>query len=121
MPKSLTALVWKEWRQQRSVVAAGVAVAVMLPALAYAVAISADDRVYLLDFAELVPFLMAIFVWPLFAAIVGATTNGVPPVRLVQGPRRLHGLGRPGGLPGHRHRRRRDSRRQSGGKQVATC
>ena len=75
MRDPLTALIWKEWRQQRAVVAAGVALAAMLPALAFAVALPAGNPLYLIDFAELVPFLMAIFVWPLFAAIVGATTN----------------------------------------------
>ncbi len=79
----LRALVWKEWRQQRSIVAVGAGLGFILPAIVYLVGQTASNRMYAIDFAELMPFLMAIFVWPLFAAIVGATTNGVPPVRLV--------------------------------------
>ena len=71
----LRALVWKEWRQQRSIVGVGAGLGFILPVIVYLVGRTASNRMQPIDFAELVPFLMAVFVWPLFAAIVGATTN----------------------------------------------
>ena len=71
----LRALVWKEWRQQRSVVAAGVGLAFIFPVIAYVVGQTASNSVYAANLAQLVPFLMAALVWPLFAAVIGATAS----------------------------------------------
>ncbi|HEX9700381.1 MAG TPA: hypothetical protein VGD06_13075 [Acidobacteriota bacterium] len=71
----LRALIWKEWREQRQVAAAGIGMAVLLPAIVFAVAASAAPDDNLGDVADLIPFLMAVIVWPLFAALAGATTN----------------------------------------------
>jgi hypothetical protein len=71
----LKALIWKEWREQRQVAAAGIGMAVLLPAIVFAVAVSAAPDGRLGDIADMIPFLMAVMVWPLFAALAGATTN----------------------------------------------
>ena len=71
----LRALVWKEWRQQRSIVVAGVGLAFIFPVIVYVVGRTAGSRMYDLGLAELVPFLTAALVWPLFAAVIAATAS----------------------------------------------
>ncbi len=71
----LRALIWKEWRQQRLIVAAGTGMALIFPVIVYLVGQTASNRTYALDLAELLPFLTAALVWPLFAAVIGATAS----------------------------------------------
>jgi len=70
----LRALLWKEWREQRQIAAAGIGLALIMPVIIFAVVLSSGD-VYRGDIADMIPFMMAAVVWPLFAALAGASTN----------------------------------------------
>ena len=50
----LRALIWKEWREQRQVAAAGIGMAVLLPAVVFAVAVSAVPDGHLGDIADMI-------------------------------------------------------------------
>ena len=71
----LRALIWKEWRQQRAIVAVAAGLALLLPLLVYALGRTSSNRMYMLDLAELVPVLTTALVWPLFAAVIAATAS----------------------------------------------
>lgn len=70
------ALFWKEWREQRAVLAAGIGMALMLPAIIMAVARQADPGASVRDVVQMVPSAIAFFVWPLFATIAGVSAGG---------------------------------------------
>jgi len=70
----IKALLWKEWREQRGIAFAGAAVALMIPLMTITIA-SASGAPDFLDVADVVPFIFAMVVWPLFAALAGATVN----------------------------------------------
>ncbi len=72
----LKALLWKEWREQRAITAAGLGLALLTPALLTAWAVGSAGARDLWVAAELSAFVSAAIVWPLLAAIVGATTGG---------------------------------------------
>lgn len=71
----LRALLWKEWREQRGIAFAGAAVAIAIPLLVIIIASSSGEWSDLSPVAEIVPFLFGMVVWPLFAALAGATAN----------------------------------------------
>ena len=74
MPSMTRALVWKEWREQRPIVIAGLALALALPPL-LAVGMTAIGRYKdLASLAGTVPGIVAVLMWPLMAAACGATT-----------------------------------------------
>lgn len=67
----LKALLWKEWRTQRSLVLAGLVMALLLPAFLMAGALVTETGVSLYDLSVgLVP-LYVLLVWPVFAAATG--------------------------------------------------
>jgi ABC-type transport system involved in multi-copper enzyme maturation permease subunit len=70
----IKALLWKEWREQRGIAFAGAAVALMIPLMTITIASLAGAPDFR-DVSEVVPFLFAMVVWPLFAALAGATVN----------------------------------------------
>lgn len=70
------ALLWKEWREQRGVVAAGFGSAVLTPALLAAWVVGTTGAGDLWAAAETAALVNATIVWPLVAAIVGAATGG---------------------------------------------
>jgi ABC-type transport system involved in multi-copper enzyme maturation permease subunit len=67
------ALLWKEWRTQRSLVLAGLAIAAVLPPFLMAGAMATSSRYRFGDLVAALPPLFALLVWPLFAAATGAT------------------------------------------------
>lgn len=72
---SLTrALAWKEWREQRGVVLAGLALAASMPFILMAGSSASARGVDLPGIAEALPGLIITLVWPLFAAACGAST-----------------------------------------------
>ena len=71
----LRALLWKEWREQRSIALAGVALAAVVPAMIVAIGVSTGGSSNFLEISDMVPFLSAVLIWPLFAALAGASTN----------------------------------------------
>ena len=71
----LKALLWKEWREQRQIAFAGLAVTFLVPALVIVIGIFAGGSTDFLELSDMIPFLLATLVWPLFAALAGATTN----------------------------------------------
>ena len=68
------ALVWKEWREQQGVVLAGLALAVSSPFVLMAASSLSTRGVDLQGLAEAMPFIVGIFLWPLFGAACGAIT-----------------------------------------------
>jgi len=70
----IRALLWKEWREQRAIAFAGAGLAVLIPVIVVAMA-AASRTPDFRDTADVVPFLFAMVVWPLFAALAGATVN----------------------------------------------
>jgi ABC-type transport system involved in multi-copper enzyme maturation permease subunit len=71
----LKALLWKEWREQRSIALAGMALAALVPAMIVAIGVSAGSASDFLDISDMIPFLSAVLIWPLFAALAGASAN----------------------------------------------
>ena len=70
----LRALIWKEWREQRSVILAGIGIAAVLPLFLMAgIAVGAPNR-GVGDLARILPGAFVLFVWPLMATAAGATT-----------------------------------------------
>ena len=68
------ALVWKEWREQRAVVLAGLLLAVALPPFLLAGMSLMGSRVDVTGLAQALPVVYAGLLWPLFAAAAGAGT-----------------------------------------------
>jgi len=66
------ALLWKEWRTQRSLVLAGLAIAAVLPLFLMAGALATSSRYRFGDLVAALPPLLTLFVWPLLAAATGA-------------------------------------------------
>ena len=70
----LRALIWKEWREQRSVMLAGIGIAAVLPFFMMA-GLSVDrQNTTFGDVLEALLIALLAFVWPLFAAAAGAIT-----------------------------------------------
>ena len=65
-------LAWKEWREQRPVVVAGVAFAIVLPL--FVLSAAGVEEVRLDDIVEVLPVVFIGIVWPLLAAAAGAIT-----------------------------------------------
>ena len=70
----LRALAWKEWREQWTVVAAGVGITIALPFFLMAGASARARGFDPAEVAALLPMFYAVLVWPLFAAAAGAAT-----------------------------------------------
>jgi hypothetical protein len=68
------ALVWKEWREQRMIVLAGLGIAVAMPFFLAAGASARARGLDLGDVAMLLPLFYSGLLWPLFAAAAGAAT-----------------------------------------------
>jgi len=68
------ALVWKEWREQRAVVLAGLLLAVALPPFLLAGMSLMGSRVDIIGLAQALPMVYAGLLWPLLAAAAGAGT-----------------------------------------------
>lgn len=67
-------LVWKEWREQRTVMLAGMGIAVALPFFLMAGASTMGRGIDYADLAAVLPFFHAALIWPLFAAAAAAGT-----------------------------------------------
>jgi ABC-type transport system involved in multi-copper enzyme maturation permease subunit len=65
---------WKEWREQRTVVLTGLLVAALMPFFLMAGLSAASKPLDLNTLAEVLPGLYFFMVWPLFAAAAGAGT-----------------------------------------------
>jgi len=74
MPGIARALAWKEWREQRPVVLAGLALTVSMPLFLAAGLLATQREVTMNNLADGMPILILGLVWPLFAAACGATT-----------------------------------------------
>lgn len=72
----LRALFWKEWREQRSLVAAGGAVSLLVPLVLLVASVAIDRAMPVSLLAESVMVVTIGVVWPLFAAGSGAGTMG---------------------------------------------
>jgi len=72
--RTARALVWKEWREQRPVALAGLALAILLPLILVAATARAPRPLDAAALAGLLPGLYLWFLWPLFAAATGAST-----------------------------------------------
>jgi hypothetical protein len=70
----MRALAWKEWREQRGVVLAGLATAICLPLIAIAGSALSARGVDIPGSVELLPAAFAFLLWPLFGAACGAST-----------------------------------------------
>lgn len=71
----IRALLWKEWRTQRAIVAVGFGLALVVPLLLSAWVLAAGGGRGLWVAADMAPFVTAVIVWPLLAAIAGAATG----------------------------------------------
>ena len=69
----LRALLWKEWREQLSLVLAGLALAALLPLVVLAGATATSGAPTLRRVAEVLPVTFAVFLWPLAALASGAS------------------------------------------------
>jgi len=69
----IRALAWKEWREQRSLVLSGLALAAVLPLVVFAGGAALSTVVSLRRLADVVPVVFAVLLWPLFALAAGAT------------------------------------------------
>jgi hypothetical protein len=69
----LRALLWKEWREQRSLVLAGLALAALLPLVVLAGATATSGAPTLRRVAEVLLVTFAVFLWPLAALASGAS------------------------------------------------
>jgi hypothetical protein len=69
------ALLWKEWREQRGVIWAGLALSLILPMVirsSIGVIGAGEDAII---FAQLVALGAMLFAWPLFAALTAASAH----------------------------------------------
>lgn len=69
------ALIWKEWREQRPVLLAGVAAALAMPLFLAAGAFSASTRMGPGDAVDMALPVLVFGIWPLFAAAAAATAT----------------------------------------------
>ncbi|MGD8377624.1 MAG: ABC transporter permease subunit [Acidobacteriota bacterium] len=67
-------LIWKEWREQRTVMLAGIGIAVALPFFLIAGASTMGRGIDYADLAAVLPMFHAALIWPLFAAAAAAGT-----------------------------------------------
>jgi len=70
----LRALVWKEYREQLPVAVAGIAISLVLPFVVVSMVAATMSQADPMDMADVLRFVLAIMVWPIFAAAIGATT-----------------------------------------------
>jgi ABC-type transport system involved in multi-copper enzyme maturation permease subunit len=70
----LRALAWKEWREQRPLVIAGVALAATMPVMLFTVATATMQGFSSSRLADLTVLAFALLMWPMFAAAAGAGT-----------------------------------------------
>ncbi len=70
----LRALAWKEWREQRPLVLAGLGIAALMPFVLAAGTSAMSRRVDLASLAEVLPVVFAALLWPIVAAAAGAST-----------------------------------------------
>jgi ABC-type transport system involved in multi-copper enzyme maturation permease subunit len=70
----LRALAWKEWREQRPLVLAGLVVALFMPLLLVAGASGMSRKLDIASLAEVLPVFFAALLWPIIAAAAGAST-----------------------------------------------
>jgi ABC-type transport system involved in multi-copper enzyme maturation permease subunit len=70
----LRALAWKEWREQRPLVLAGLGVAALMPFFQAAGASAMSRSIDLASLAEVLPVVFAALLWPIVAAAAGAST-----------------------------------------------
>jgi len=70
----LRALVWKEWREQRSLMVAGTALAATLPLLMFVVATMTLPRVSGQGLADVTMLAFVLMLWPMFVAAAAAGT-----------------------------------------------
>ena len=71
---STRALAWKEWREQRPVVLAGVLISIATPFIMIACTALTGGRLDLADMAEVLPAIFAALWLPVFAAAAGGGT-----------------------------------------------
>jgi len=74
VPGMIRALLWKEWREQRGVVAAGLILVVLAPLGTFAWSASRSNPLSGDDHNQLLGLFFVLFLWPLFAAACGAGT-----------------------------------------------
>ncbi len=70
----LRALVWKEWREQRPLVIAGVALAAVMPVMLFTVATATMPGFSNRRLADLTVLAFVLLMWPMFTAAAGAGT-----------------------------------------------
>jgi len=70
----LRALVWKEYREQLPVAVAGMAISLVLPFVVVSMVAATMSQADPMDMADVLRFVLAVMVWPIFAAAIGATT-----------------------------------------------
>lgn len=68
------ALAWKEWREQRPSVLAGLSLAILLPVILLTSTASSARPLGASGVAELLPGIYLLFLWPIFATAAGAAT-----------------------------------------------
>ncbi len=68
----LRALIWKEWREQRPLVIAGIALSTLMPFVLFAVAAATMPRFNGQRLADMTVVAFALLMWPMFAASAGA-------------------------------------------------
>ena len=72
----LKALAWKEWREQRPLILAGLGIAAVLPLFLIAGMMAATANRNFNNIIDIMGPALLFFVWPLIAAATGATTFG---------------------------------------------
>jgi len=70
----LRALAWKEWREQRALVVAGVVLALTMPVLVVAASTAAATPLTMRRLADVVPVIFAVLLWPMIAFAAGSAT-----------------------------------------------
>ncbi len=70
----IKALAWKEWREQRANVVAGLGLAAALPLFVIAGGVAFSSGITARTLADAIPVLFALVLWPLFALAAGAST-----------------------------------------------
>ena len=70
----LRALVWKEYREQLPVAVEGMAISLVLPFVVVSMVAATMSQADPMDMADVLRVVLAIMVWPIFAAAIGATT-----------------------------------------------
>ena len=70
----IRALAWKEWREQRANVVAGLGLAAALPLFVIAGGVAFSSGITARTLADTIPVLFVLLLWPLFALAAGAST-----------------------------------------------